>query len=79
MVKTSPSTAGGVGSIPGWGAKIPQALQPKKSKHKKKKQYCDEFNKDFKHGPHQKYIFLKSAMWYVELNPRKEEDINRKT
>ena len=79
VLKTSPSTAGGVGSIPGWGTKIPHALQPKKSKHKKKKQYCDKFNKDFKHGPHQKYIFLKSAMWYMELNPRKEEDINRKT
>ena len=25
MVKTLPSTAGGVGSIPVWGAKIPQA------------------------------------------------------
>ena len=29
MVKTSPSKAGGVGSIPGLGAKIPHALRPK--------------------------------------------------
>ena len=28
VVKTSPSNAGDVGSIPGWGAKIPHALQP---------------------------------------------------
>ena len=45
----------------------------------KEKQYCDEFNKDFKHGPHQKYIYFLNVMWYTELNPRKEEDINRKT
>ena len=25
VVKTLPSNAGGIGSIPGWGAKIPQA------------------------------------------------------
>ena len=29
MVKTSPSNAGGVGSIPGQGAKIPHASGPK--------------------------------------------------
>ena len=29
VVKTSPSNAGGVGSIPGWGAKIPHGLWPK--------------------------------------------------
>ena len=34
MVKTSPSNAGGAGSIPGQGAKIPHALGPKKPKHK---------------------------------------------
>ena len=33
VVKTLPSNAGGVGLIPGWGAKIPHALWPKKSKH----------------------------------------------
>ena len=30
VVKTLPSNAGGAGSIPGEGAKIPHALQPKK-------------------------------------------------
>ena len=29
VVKTSHSNAGGVGSIPSWGAKIPHASQPK--------------------------------------------------
>ena len=28
VVKTSPSNASGVGSIPGWRAKIPHALKP---------------------------------------------------
>ena len=34
VVKTSPSSAGGAGSIPGWGTKIPHASQPKKQKCK---------------------------------------------
>ena len=34
MVKTSPFSAGGAGSIPGQGAKIPHASWPKKPKHK---------------------------------------------
>ena len=48
MVKTLPSNAGDAGSIPGQGAKIPRASRPKKTKHKKQKQYYNEFNKDFK-------------------------------
>ena len=35
MVKISPSNAGGVGSIPGWGAKIPHD-SPKKQNIKQK-------------------------------------------
>ena len=31
VVKTSPSNAEGMGSIPGWGVKIPQASRPKKT------------------------------------------------
>ena len=34
VVMTSPSKAGGGGSIPGWGTKIPHASGPKKTKHK---------------------------------------------
>jgi len=59
VAKTSPSNAGDTGSIPGWGAKIPHASQPIKSKHKKQKQYCHKFNKDLKNGPHQKKILKK--------------------
>ena len=53
VVKTSLSNEGGVGSIPGRGAKIPHALWPK-NQNVKQKQYCNKFNKDFKNGPHQK-------------------------
>ena len=34
MVKTSPSNAGGAGTIPGRGAKIPHASRPENQKHK---------------------------------------------
>ena len=51
MVKTSPSSGGGAGSIPGWGAKIPHAPWSK-IENTKQKQYCNKFNKDFKNGPH---------------------------
>ena len=44
-------TQWGVGSIPGQGAKILYASAKKKQKQR---QYCGEFNKDFKNGPHQK-------------------------
>ena len=53
VVGTPPSNAGGAGSIPGRGVKIPHASQPK-SQHIKQRQYCNKFNKDFKKGPHQK-------------------------
>ena len=47
MVKTSLSSAGVAGSIPGWGAKISHALGPK-NQNIKQKQYCNKFNKDLK-------------------------------
>ena len=55
VVNTSPSNAGGVGSILGWGAKISHASGPK-NQNIKQKQYCNKFNKDFKNGPHQKIL-----------------------
>ena len=58
VVKTSPSNAGDVSSIPGWGAKIPHTSQPK-NQNIKQKQYCNKFNEDFKNGPHQKKKILK--------------------
>ena len=57
VVKTSPSNAGGVGSFPGWGAKIPHASQPK-TQNIKQKQYCNKFNKDFKKTVHIKKHFF---------------------
>ena len=46
-VKTSSSKAVSVGSVPGGGAKIPHALQPK-NQNIKQKQYRTQFNKYFK-------------------------------
>ena len=51
VVKTLPSNAGGVGSIPGQGANIPHASGPK-NQNIKQKQYCNNFNKDIKNSPH---------------------------
>ena len=39
VVKTSPPNPRGVGSIPGWGPKIPICLQAHKPEHKQQKQY----------------------------------------
>ena len=50
VVKILPSNAGGAGSIPVWGDKIPCASQPK-TQNIKQKQYCNKLNKDFKNGP----------------------------
>ena len=47
VIKTWPSNAGGAGSIPGQGTKIPHALWPKKQ-NIKWKQYCNKFNKEWK-------------------------------
>ena len=58
VIKTSPSIAGGVGSIPGRGAKIPHASWPK-NQNVKQKQYCNKFNKDFKSGAIKKKENLK--------------------
>ena len=48
VLKTLPSNAGVVGSIPGWGAKIPHASQPKNQNIKQKKPCCNKFSKDLK-------------------------------
>ena len=53
VLRTSPSSAEGAGSIPGRGSKIPHALQSE-NRGVKQKQYCNKFKKDFKNGPHQK-------------------------
>ena len=48
MGKTSLCNAGGVGLIPGQGAKIPHASWPKEQNMKQQKQNCNKFNKEFK-------------------------------
>ena len=45
----------GVGSIPGWGAKIPHASAPK-NQSVKQNEYCNKFNRDFKNDPCQKIL-----------------------
>ena len=62
VVKTSPSNAGGVGSIPGQEAEIPHALWPK-NQNIKQKQYCNKFNKDFKYGLHQKKSLKENLLY----------------
>ena len=49
VIKTLPSNAGGLGSIPSWGDKIPHASGPKNQNVKQKKCH-NKFNKDFKNG-----------------------------
>ena len=56
VVKTSPSNAGGEGSIPGQRAKILYTSRPKH------KQYCNKFNEDFKNGPHKKKNLKKRTL-----------------
>ena len=65
-VKTLPSKAEDVGLIPGRGAKIPHASQPK-IQNIKQKQCCSKFNKDFKNGPHPKKKNLKKKNLCVKI------------
>ena len=53
-----PSKAEGVGLIPGWRAGTPHASQPK-NKNIKQKQYCSQFNKDFKKATINKWDLIK--------------------
>ena len=54
MVKTSPSNAGGMGSTPGWGARIPHALGSK-FQNIRQNQYCNKL-KTFKNVPCQSIL-----------------------
>ena len=60
VVKTSTSSAGGIGSIPGKEAKIPHASRPT-NWNVKQMQSCTRFNKDFKmvHGKKKKRILVR--------------------
>ena len=59
VVKTSTSSAGGMGLIPGRATKISHASRPKNQSIKKQKQYYNEFNKNVKNGPHKKSLMKK--------------------
>ena len=63
VVNTSPSSTGDTGSISGQGANIPHALNNNNNKNTiKQKQYCNEFNKDFKNGPCQRLLETSSVL-----------------
>ena len=79
MVKILPFDVGAEGSIPGEGAKIPYASQPKKIKTKQK-QYCNKFNTDFLKMAHNKKFLKKKKKtlhllecFLAESNPRSSE------
>ena len=53
QLETSPSNAGGAGSIPGWGAKIPHASWPKNQDiTKEKEKIRSSIVANLKIGPH---------------------------
>ena len=62
VIKTSPSNAGGVGSIPGGGGKIPCASWPKNPKYFITKNKQKTQDKDFKNGSHKKEKILNKNM-----------------
>ena len=66
--KTSPSNAGGGGSISGQNLRSHMPLS-QKPKHKKQKQYCHKFNKDLKIGPHQKHLRNKETHTPTHTKP----------
>ena len=61
VVKTSSSSTGSMGPIPGQGAKIPHASKNQTIKHK---QYCNKFNKDQKRTS----TFTKLRSWHLVLS-----------
>ena len=64
VVETLSFTARGVGSSPGWGARIPHASWPK-SQNIKQKQYCNKLNRDFK-------------IWPIKITANKLKERDRK-
>ena len=62
------STAGGTGSIPGWGMKIPHAAQPKKKRKKKIFQNKMQTLVKFRKHKHSKYFLPAGGSF--EQSPR---------
>ena len=72
VVKTLPSYAGGMGSIPCQGAKILYGSWPKIQKVKQK-QYCNKLNEDFENGPHKKKTFQKDCQITAKKKKKKRK------
>ena len=62
-----PSNAEGVGLIPDSRSHMSCG---QKTQNIKQKRYCNEFNKDFKNGPHKKKIFQKI---FLKKNKKQKE------
>ena len=77
VVKTSPSNAGSVGSIPDRGVKIPHALRLN-YQNINQKPYHNKLNKDRKNGPHEKKIFKKIKINKRLIAKMKDECVSRK-
>ena len=58
----SPFNTEGMGSMPGWGVKIPHASRPK-SQNINQKQYSNKFHKDFLNDQ----IFFKRKLLRVDF------------
>ena len=67
IIETLPSSEGGAGSIPGWGAKIPHPLWPK-NQNIKQKQYYNKFNQDFENGHINKNVNMSFRIVYMNLS-----------
>ena len=70
VVKPLPSSAEGMGLIPGWGAKMPPAQQPKKQ-NVKQKQYYNKFNK-------KTFLFESVLMRWMKLEPIIQSELSQK-
>ena len=67
VVRTSPSNAAGVGSIPGQEAKIPHASWPK-NQNIKQKQYCNKFSKTLNMVHIKKSLKKKKIYAYIYMH-----------
>ena len=65
VIKTSPSSTGGVGSIPGWGVKIPHASWPKNQNITNSSNIVTNSIEDFKNGPRQKKNLKKKVNLFL--------------
>lgn len=63
VVKTSPSKAGGVGSTPGRGPKVPHTRTARTTPNTKQKECCNRFNKDFQSSVHIKKKKYRKRCW----------------